>query len=115
MPTRSRQVLIWSSSGLALILATVIAAAFYTTTRTQSSFDTIEVGQTEKSVIGILGRPSVTEYPSRPFTRYAVHGCETPCARRIWYENRLALDMEAWSISIGDNGTVLEKYHWLSP
>lgn len=102
-------------SGLVLILTGAAVMTLHIGRGVQSSFDTIEVGQTENSVVRILGKPSVTEYPAKPFTRYADRGCEAPCFKRFWYENRLMLDTEAWSISIDRDGLVVGKYHWVSP
>ena len=77
--------------------------------------DTIEFGDTEAAVIAKMGIPSVKESKETPFYRYATNGCAPPCVYRLWFENRLALDLEAWSISLGTDGRVVGKYHWVSP
>jgi hypothetical protein len=98
--------------GVALFYA---AACVYVRTKRQEAFNAINVGDTAASVVARFGNPSVRETPEELFSRYASTKCQFPCAERMWFENRLTFDLEAWSVSIGTNGRVIEKYHWVSP
>jgi hypothetical protein len=81
----------------------------------QEAFNSVKIGDTEDFVISLFGNPSVREGPMKLFARYASSNCQLPCVERLWFENRLALDIEAWSISLGRDGRIAEKYHWVSP
>jgi hypothetical protein len=37
------------------------------------------------------------------------------CVERLWFENRLGLDIEAWSIELDRGSRVVHKAHWVSP
>lgn len=101
--------------GMILVLFLYGAVAFAVRTSRQRAFDTTVIGATSESVIERFGAPFVRERPDRPFGRYATSNCAPPCTERLWFENRLALDLEAWSVSIGSDGRVIDKYHWVSP
>jgi hypothetical protein len=79
------------------------------------AFNSINEGDTAISVVEIFGEPSVREGPDKLFTRYGASRCQSPCAERLWFENRLALDLEAWSVSLGSDGRVVRKSHFVSP
>jgi hypothetical protein len=81
----------------------------------QAAYDSVKIGDTADFVVAQFGDPSVKEGPEKPFFRYAAKKCEFPCTERLWFENRFALDIEAWSVSLGPDGRVVGKYHWLSP
>jgi hypothetical protein len=103
----------WLSIAIGTVVCVVLlyaATCVHVRTKRQKAFSTISVGDSVDSVIERFGNPSVRETTEKLFTRYA-----TPCAERLWFENRLALDIEAWSVSIGTDGRVVEKYHWVSP
>jgi hypothetical protein len=109
-------------SWLSIAIGTVVCVVFlyaatcvYVRTKRQEAFSTISVGDSVDSVIERFGNPSVRETTEKLFARYASTKCQAPCAERLWFENRLALDIEAWSVSIGTDGRVVEKYHWISP
>src|SRR5438128_2589983 len=89
------------------------AVCIYVRTKHQEAFSGISIGDTADSVLARFGNPSVKELPGKPFTRYASTECRTPCVERFWFENRLAFDLEAWSVSLGSDGKVVEKYHWV--
>ena len=81
----------------------------------QEAFDSVKVGDSAEAALKRFGPPSVMERPEKRFTRYADRGCETPCAERWWFENRMMLDIEAWSVSFDADAKVLGKYRWFSP
>jgi hypothetical protein len=108
----------WLSIALGTAVCIVFlyaATCLYVRAKRQEAFSAISVGDSVDSVIGKFGKPSVSETPETLFARYASTKCEAPCAERLWFENRLAFDIEAWSVSIGSDGRVVEKYHWVSP
>lgn len=79
------------------------------------AFNLIKIGDTQSDVIRLLGNPSVREKTGALFTRYASQRCQSPCVERLWFENRLALDLEAWSIELAEGDRVIKKTHWVSP
>jgi hypothetical protein len=100
---------------MALIIISYVTTCLYVRAMRQSSFNSVEIGDKAESVIAQFGNPSVRETPDKPFLRYASTRCQIPCVERLWFQNRLALDIEAWSVSLGSDGRVVEKYHWVSP
>jgi hypothetical protein len=64
---------------------------------------------------GAIRQSIPREGPEKAFSRYASTKCQAPCVERLWFENRMALDLEAWSVSIGSDGKVVEEYHSVSP
>lgn len=81
-----------------------------------SGFENVKAGNTIQQVLADLGSPSVREKSGgAPFVRYASKPCTDPCAQRFWYENRLTMDTEAWSVDFNANGREIDKYHWVSP
>ncbi len=83
--------------------------------RIADGYESVELGDTEEEVIRALGEPSVRESPGDMFLRYASHPCQEPCAERLWFENRLSLDIQAWSIELDEHRRVLDKAQWTSP
>jgi hypothetical protein len=101
--------------GIVAVAFLYLAACLYIHIKRQSAFNSINIGDTADSVMARFGDPSVREGPERLFSRYASAKCVLPCVERLWFENRLALDLEAWSVSLGSDGKVIDKYHWVSP
>jgi hypothetical protein len=101
--------------GLLLTATAYVAVGLYQKHGNEASFASIRVGASEESVISIFGNPSKRERAEEPFARYASAKCEFPCAERLWFENRMFLDVEAWSVSIDNTGHVIRKDHWVSP
>ena len=99
----------------AAIAASVASCAFVSHTR-NSAFEAVQVGVSERSVLDLFGsQPSVREKPGVLFARYASEPCAGPCVERIWFENRLSLDTEAWSIELDQDRHVVKKSRWVSP
>jgi hypothetical protein len=101
--------------GVLAVVFLYLATCIYIRTQCQHAFNSIDLGDTEDSVVARFGNPSVREDPEKLFSRYASTKCQAPCVERLWFENRMALDLEAWSVSLGSDGKVVEKYHWVSP
>jgi len=72
-------------------------------------------GAGKAEVLQALGQPDVVEHAGAPFTRYASRGCSGRCAQRWWYENRLGLDTEAWSVELDASDRVLTTSRLTSP
>jgi hypothetical protein len=100
---------------LALLFAGYAAAAIYVKTQRQEGFDHVKIGDAYATVEDAIGPPDAVKDQGTPFPRYETSGCAQPCVKRFWYENRLLFDVEAWSIDIGRDGNVTDKYHWVSP
>jgi hypothetical protein len=108
----------WAAVTVGAIVALTAAygaTAAYIKVKRQEAFDAVKIGDTADAVIEKFGDPSVREGPDTKFSRYASSACTPPCVERLWFENRLLFDMEAWSVSIGSDGKVVEKRHWVSP
>lgn len=100
--------------GLAVLLGYPLTAGYIRHER-QTAFDLIAIGDSSDTVETTMGSPSVVNDRGTTFARYADTPCEGLCAERLWYENRLLLDIGAWSVDIGKDGKVTGKYHWMSP
>jgi hypothetical protein len=100
---------------LIVISLLYLTTSVYVGMKRRAAYNSIRIGDSASFVITQFGNPSVREQPDHPFARYASSKCESPCVERLWFENRLTLDIEAWSVSLGSDGRVVEKYHWISP
>lgn len=78
------------------------------------AFDAIKVDDKRNIVINRFGMSSYVERPGVLFTRYASNQCQNPCVERLWFENRLSLGIEAWSVELNQDGRVIKKSHWVS-
>jgi hypothetical protein len=81
----------------------------------EADFNKVEVGDSYGTVLQKMGNPSKIDVQGEAFPPYTSHPCSSPCVKRLWYENRLMLDLEAWSVSIDSSGKVVDKYQWMSP
>lgn len=79
------------------------------------AFDSIKLGDSRKVVVDAFGTPDVQELPEKLFARYASKPCGGACRERLWFENKLSLGIEAWSVELDQNGHVIHKAHWHSP
>ncbi|MEQ1591683.1 MAG: hypothetical protein ABL892_04755 [Thiobacillaceae bacterium] len=102
---------------LALICIPVlyVGACSHISNNRSKAFEAVKIGDTEETVINQFGSPSVREMPNVLFSRYATEPCINPCEMRLWFENRLTLDTEAWSVELDTNQRVIRKHHWVSP
>jgi len=99
---------------IAVPVAYVSSCAYVSSTKS-AAFDAVKIGDPEALVVAKLGSPSVREEPGVLFTRYASTACKDPCAQRLWFENRLSLDTQAWSVELNANAHVVKKSQWMSP
>jgi hypothetical protein len=76
--------------------------------------DSIKVGDSRAVVVDAFGEPSHVEHSDKLFTRYASRPC-AGCSARLWFENTLSMDTEAWSIDLDEHDRVMGKAAWHSP
>ena len=81
----------------------------------EADFNTVKAGDSYGAVLQKMGNPSSIDAQGETLLRYTPEPCLAPCVKRLWYENRLMLDLEAWSISVDSSGKVVDKYQWMSP
>jgi hypothetical protein len=98
-----------------LSVALYIAIFVAISERRSDSFAAIRIGDNLNSVIANFGAPSHIERPGALYSRYASDQCKHPCVERLWFENRLSFDLEAWSVELDESGRVVHKSHWVSP
>lgn len=114
--TKGRGVLTIALLVLAAAVVGSVGACSYKSHARNSAFDAVQIGDAEASVIDRFGtQPSVREKPGMLFARYASQPCGGDCAERLWFENRLSLDTEAWSVELDKSGRVIKKSRWISP
>jgi|SRR5258708_33024547 len=99
-----------------VVLVSYIARCSFIASSRGKAFDAVQIGDTESSVVARFGSaPSVREKQGTLFARYASKPCTSPCFERLWFENRLQFDIEAWSVEIDQSAHVVDKAHWVSP
>ncbi|ARZ74873.1 hypothetical protein CCR98_12035 [Stenotrophomonas sp. WZN-1] len=104
--------LMWGLAGLFVAYVAGCSAISAWHSRALAS---VPVGAGKAEVLRGLGQPDVVEDAGVPFTRYASSGCSGHCTQRWWYENRLGLDTEAWSLELDASDRVLATSHLTSP
>lgn len=104
------------ATGIVVLLLVAYAGAGLSTQHGRdAAFDATGIGDSREEVLALFGAPDATDGGGQHFARYASEPCKPPCEERLWFENRMFFDIEAWSVSFDRNGTVVEKYHWVSP
>ncbi|TXH67911.1 MAG: hypothetical protein E6Q88_10270 [Lysobacteraceae bacterium] len=81
----------------------------------QRTYEAVVSGQSESAVLSAMGEPSHTEIAQSPYLKYASTGCLAPCVKRMWYENPLSFDIEAWSFEFDAQQQLIQKQKWFSP
>lgn len=97
----------------ALSIVSSIGACNYISGARNAAYKAVQIGDAEAAVIERFGQPSVRETPELLFSRYASAPCK--CTERLWFENRLSLDTEAWSVELDSRRQVQGKTRWVSP
>ncbi|CCP16918.1 hypothetical protein predicted by Glimmer/Critica [Stenotrophomonas maltophilia RA8] len=108
----SMRTLMWGLGGLFVAYVAGCSAISAWHSRALAS---VPVGAGKAEVLRALGQPDVVEHAGVPFTRYASSGCSGRCAQRWWYESRLGLDTDAWSVKLDASDRVLTTSRWTSP
>ncbi|MGX9698114.1 hypothetical protein ACWYXK_14100 [Janthinobacterium lividum] len=91
----------------------VAACCVFSNTR-KAAFYQVQTGDTRQAVLASFGKLSYVERPGGVVGRYSRGPCTHPCAERLWFENRLSSDLEAWSIDLDQNGRVVDKLYLVS-
>jgi len=111
----------FSVEGWTLLLFLLVSAPLYVgvcalwSKERNDTFDAIQIGDRRNTVVCRFGKPSHIEQPGALFTRYASRFCQVPCVERLWFENRMSLDFEAWSVELDRDGKVVRKDYWVLP
>lgn len=114
--TRGRRVLSIVLLVMGASVAASIGACSIKSHMRNAAFDAVQVGDTEAAVIARFGtQPDIREIPGTLFRRYASQPCDGECVQRLWFENRLSLDTEAWSVELDKSSRVIRKSRWVSP
>ena len=92
-----------------------IAACEFISKSKMMEFESIEVGDTKEKVMDRFGTPSHVELPGNLYSAYASYQCKAPCVARLWFENKLSVGMEAWSLELDKDNRVINKVYWMSP
>lgn len=98
---------------LAVMGLYLVACSGLSTSKSRA-FDSIKLGDSRAAVVEALGTPDVRELPEKLFARYASRPCSGACKERLWFENKLSLEIEAWSVELDENGHVIHKAYWHS-
>ncbi len=91
------------------------SACSYISHKGNNAFDATLMGDSSASVVRKFGLPYVMQTRGNGFPRYTADMCEGQCAKRLWFENKVSFDIEAWSVDLDEKGHVVAKYHWVSP
>jgi hypothetical protein len=97
------------------LAASVIGACELRVHHYNTAFSLVAVGDPEASVVPRFGPPSIREDSARPYLRYVVSPCTTPCATRLWWEMPILPGIEAWSVELDTDRHVIKTSHWVSP
>lgn len=94
-----------------------VATCSYIVSRYERAFEATANGDPYSLVVERFGKPSVIEYASQPFLRYAMpsQAGNTPCAFRVWWEHPVLMGIQAWSVEFDDKNQAIHTTHWLSP
>lgn len=80
-----------------------------------NAFNDLDMGSTASEVLMRMGSPAHIEKSGEIYSRYASEACVSPCAKRIWFENKLSMDTEAWSVEFDSEQRLIKKTRWVSP
>jgi len=105
----------WIGVAALAIAVLVVGSCTMKVQHYNSSFLKVHTGDTEDSAIARLGVPSYRERAFDPYLRYTGTPCVAPCVSRLWWEWPIMPGIEAWSIEVDQNRTVLKTYRWTSP
>lgn len=101
-------------TGIAVITF-IVGACVVKIRHYDAAFSRVAVGDSEASVVARLGNPGVREPTGQPYLRYTGSPCRSPCVTRLWWEWPIMPGMEAWSVEVGADRTVVRTYRWESP
>lgn len=92
-----------------------LSTCSYITEKRSAAYHTVNIGDTEANVIDKFAADPIREKQGVLFSRYSSSICQAPCVERLWFENRLTLDTEAWWTEFGIDGRAIDKGYVVSP
>jgi hypothetical protein len=109
------KLLSWIGIAALAIATLVVGSCTFKVHNYNSAFKRVNIGDSEDSAVARLGIPSYRERALDPYLRYTSTPCVAPCVSRLWWEWPIMPGIEAWSIEVDQNRTVLKTYRWESP
>jgi len=100
---------------VALIPIGFFSSCAYLSSKGNLAYESTKPGDSRAIVIDKFDMPFVSKASGVPFSHYEAEGCKSPCAERLWFQNKLSFDIEAWSVDFDKQGHAIDKYHWTSP
>ncbi len=91
------------------------ASCSFISYKKNSAYKKINIGDQKENVIKLIGNYSKVDNLHDFYKKYSSQPCVAPCFQRLWFENPLGIDIQAWSVSLNIEGKVISKYHWVSP
>jgi hypothetical protein len=79
-------------------LMSLFASCSYISHKRNTVFDAITPGDTREKVISAFEATFVSKAMGNAYSKYDNTGCQSPCVERLWFENIMSMDIEAWSI-----------------
>lgn len=92
-----------------------VSSCSYIGVRYNNAFNDLDMGAPVPDVLMRMGPPSYIEKSAAIFSRYASGACVSPCVERMWFENKLSMDTEAWSVEFDREQRLIKKTRWISP
>jgi hypothetical protein len=98
-----------------IVLISPFASCSYISHERNAAFNSVQIGDTRYKVINAFDAKFVSKPSGVAYTKYDTGGCWSPCVERLWFENILSMDIEAWSFDLDKEGRVVGKGKWNSP
>ncbi|PTR32892.1 hypothetical protein C8J98_104103 [Luteibacter sp. OK325] len=98
-----------------IVLISPFASCSYISHERNAAFNSVQIGDTKDKVIDAFDAKFVSKPSGVAYTKYDTGGCQSPCVERLWFENILSMDIEAWSFDLDKGGRVIGKGKWNSP
>jgi hypothetical protein len=98
-----------------IVLISPFASCSYISHERNAASNSVQIGDTKDKVIDAFDAKFVSKPSGVAYTKYDTGGCRSPCVERLWFENILSMDIEAWSFDLDKEGRVIDKGKWNSP
>jgi hypothetical protein len=98
-----------------VVLISPFASCSYISHERNAAFNSVQIGDTRYKVINAFDAKFVSKPSGVAYTKYDTGGCQSPCVERLWFENILSMDIEAWSFDLDKEGRVIGKGKLNSP
>ena len=97
------------------VLVSPFASCSYISHERNAAFNSVLIGDNKHKVIDAFDAKFVSKPSGVAYRKYDTGGCQSPCVERLWFENILSMDIEAWSFDLDKEGRVIGKGKWNSP